>query len=221
MQDITILLKKYADNTCTPEERAEVERWMAAPASPEPALWPAGEDEQEVREALWQHIRQATTGRSRAIRRKLLYIPAAACLLLALALIWQHNPMLLSRKLILRNGSSGVTQIFNIEELQLSLAPDSRCTLQVPLFGHHGDQVSLCGAVAVVNNSGHPVSLQVSSEAGSCTASAGSDEVTLRKGQTYLVMTDKDYNLIAATREELLDGLPRLFSSRLTERFKL
>ena len=54
-----------------------------------------------------------------------------------------------------------------------------------------------------------------------CADSHKKDGLRLLPGQTFLAMTDDVYQLITATTDELNDEIPRPFSARLVDRFRL
>lgn len=222
MSNLSALLKKYADGTCTAEERQQVEEWLTFPPPATPGNWTTEEQEQEVKNTMWNAIHQHTLYKHTTASKRRIYIPAAAaCLLLSLFLLVRGHPMLLSRKLTFTNSAGQQSQKIFAGGLQLNIQPNSTCTLEIPLFGEKARNVELCGAIAIVNTSGGKVNLNVHSDSSCKTAGMGTDQIILYKGQTYLAMTDQEFNLIAATKDELQDGLPRFFSARLSERFKL
>lgn len=215
------MLKRYHAGTATEGERRIVESWLDE-MEPVPGIWPAGENAGAVKQQIWEGISAARAEKRPYGRiRPLVYYPAAAVLLIAGTLVCWLNPMLLSRKVIVMNKSGNETKTLVIGGFELGVKPKSECTIEIPLFGQGEGHIRFCGAVSVVNTSGRGTELYIGSDTGNCEGLPGSDVIHLVKGQTYLAMTDAEYNMISATSDELKDGLPRLFSARLYERFKL
>lgn len=215
------LLKKYHSAACTAEERAAVEAWLYAEE-----VLPAGNadkvvDAPAVKKEIWQGIAQ---GMQQTKRRRLVVrytgIAAAACMLLAV-LSGKTFSGLFHKTITIDNRLGAAVSTVHIGNLQFAVQPNSSCTVTLPFWGNTPGQVQLCGAVSVVNAAGVAVRLQVNTDQQRCPGNEGSDVVSLNGGQTYLAMTDQHYHLISATQQELRDGLPRSFSARLTERFKL
>jgi hypothetical protein len=214
MQVTPELLIKYHQQVYSAEERLAVEAWLETDdlfGIDGPALFEAD----ELKAAIWQGIhRGKASGKRMYIQR---YWPwlAAACFV-AVALMVSFYPFLLSKTISFDNNSP-VARIFSVDRLQLQVQPHSKGQLVMPLLANSPARIVFSGAISVTSKMKNlQVNIASNNQPGD---GKGSDAVKLREGQVYMAMTDPVYNLIAATQEELQDGLPRLFSNRLTERF--
>ncbi|WP_256006843.1 hypothetical protein [Pedobacter deserti] len=189
------------------------------------AGFPGGENEEQVKRQIWTHIESATllaTPKTERKNRRLskfsIYAAAASIALVAgIFLALQTNSHL--RPVTIDNINGKYLRKVSVGNLEFILQPNSECTIEQSLISNT-TSLKFCGAVSVQNVSPVARKVHVASGLFSCTVTVN-DSISLHKGQTYLAMTDQRYSLISATTEEILDGLPRSFSSRLEKRFNL
>ncbi len=217
MQVTPELIEKYHNGQCTLGERQVVEAWLHTEEPVDLQAIP-GVKEERLKKEIWagvaQHLKNARRLRiSRAGRRV-----AAAASISGVMVLLKANPFFLSRTIVIHN-SGATAQTFTVKHLQLNIMPDSRCIVHVPLLESRAS-IRFCGAVSVTSNTRPVVTVDITTDNQDCEG-RGADKIKLYNGETYMAMTDGEYNMIAATGKELKDGLPRLFSSRLSERFKL
>ncbi len=217
------LLRRYAQDDLTTAERAVVEQWLAEHDHTEvpPTILNA---EQVVKTQMWQHIQRRTIFRSRYLAsakdrsRRGSYAIAASLLLLVSWAIFRNGSML-DQRVTISNVTGHQPIKKTLGELTYVIEPGSRCDVVISYWKKESD-VSFCGAISVANHSRSNSDLHIH-KAIADRGKAFSDELIIRKGQTYLAMTDDEYNVIAATTDELNDGLPGPFSARLHQRFSL
>lgn len=211
------LIIKYHQQLCSPEERVVIEQWLQEEEEVFLSNKPL-ENEEILKAEMWSVISERADKKNKVIniQRAVLYI-AAACIT-GLVILVKLQPSLLSRTTVIRNDEVTAKTIV-VNQMQLTIPAGSRCWINTPILGSSTATIRFCGAVAVLNKC-KTFTLNVVTDDFKCVGK-GKDVVKLFHGQTYMAMTDGEYNLIAATEEELKDGIPKLFSSRLTERFKL
>ncbi|MFD1145454.1 hypothetical protein ACFQ4C_30290 [Larkinella insperata] len=224
------LLMRYFQGRVTPAERQAVADWLAQSGSDEtiPDAWsdPAHcppQPEQSVRDEIWQAIQQSQPGTPEkvSIGRGWLNVYgrvaatlAAACLTLWLSYGWLGG---LCQTSVVDTSHRATAQILRVNHLRLIVQPGSHCTVTTSPFDSETN-VQFQGAVAITpeRDGDNPEKLTVE-----CTDSHKKDELRLLPGQTFLAMTDDVYQLITATTDELNDEIPRPFSARLVDRFRL
>lgn len=215
------ILKKYAQSNCSDSERAAVQEWLSGSRIPE-GLPPAGAEDHRVKEAMWQRIKDATLLKRRSLTRVIIRKaawPVAACLFLAVAGSFSRSLNIFGRHVRIDNIGGGTLKEAIVGNLVFIVQPGGSCDVQIPLWGSDGE-VQFSGAVSVANRSSGSSSFRINT--GTLAGKFSyADHVILRKGQTYLAMTDDHYNVITATTDELEDGLPKPFSARLHKRFNL
>jgi hypothetical protein len=225
------LLMRYFQDSVTPAERQAVADWLAQSGSGEdiPDAWanPAHcppQSEKSVRDQIWWAIDRAqpvtpgtwlagrvgwpaTTGRIGAML-------TAACLTLWLGYGWLGG---LAQPNVVDTSHRATAQILRVNHLRLTVQPGSRCTVTTSPFDSETN-VQFQGAVAITpeRDDYEPGTLTVE-----CIDSHKKDGLRLLPGQTFLAMTDDVYQLITATTDELNDDIPRPFSARLVDRFRL
>lgn len=210
------LLIRYCQRLCTSGERATVEQWLQE-AEHDMVAGEKPENEALLKSEMWLAIQQGINNKKKSVvfRRRLLY-SVAACIAALIALTW-WEPLLLSNTTVLKNDGS-TTKTVIINQMEISVPAGSMCRIKTSINGTSAS-IKFCGAVSVLNKS-ESLTLSVFAEGMQCEGK-GSDIIRLRRGQTYMAIIDSKYNLIAATGDELKDGLPKSFSYRLEERFKL
>lgn len=213
------LLRKYAFNECTPIERLEVEFWLAHHDESQDNPLTVTE-EQSLKEEIWSAISTKTLKKQNRFTLTKIAVAVAASIA-GILLYAGLNPQNFSRTITINNPSSELTKQLIIGDLKLFIEPGSSVSVRVPLLRQSARTVSFCGAISVENNSQKDENFAIQTGSFECSGMKAKDLVKLHKGQTFLAMTDKDYHLISATKKELKDGLPRPFSLRLTEKFKL
>ncbi|PKK37186.1 hypothetical protein BWI96_07480 [Siphonobacter sp. SORGH_AS_0500] len=108
-------------------------------------------------------------------------------------------------------------QTIQLEGLKVVVEPGSRCEIRESIF-QDSPLIEFSGAVSITAESEVSKARHFWLEQ---EASTHRQEFYLRKGQTFLAMTDNVFNLITATTDELNDEIPRPFSLRLIDRFHL
>lgn len=187
--------------------------------------FPDGEDEELVKRQMWAYIENATllntekkVGKKNRSVKLTLYSAVASLILLAgILLVFQMNRF--ARTTTINNMNELQVRQVEIGELKFILQPKSECTIRRTLIDG-AISLKFCGAVSVQNSATSAQEINVASGLFSCTIVV-KDKVNLHKGQIYLAMTDQKYSMISATTDEIIDGLPRSFSSRLEKRFNL
>jgi hypothetical protein len=217
------LLLKYAQDDCTVAERAAVEQWLAAENDHfcNTHISPADE---MVKAQIWDNVYASTIGRVRSFQQNVNLIrnicfPVAAMLLIIAGLNISERNIDSDKHVVIDNlaGKRAIVKTFG--DLTYLVEPGSRCELVISGKNNESD-LKFCGAVSVANHSGENSELRIKTGLLTCT-NKFSDELTVRNGQTYLAMTDDQYNVIAATTDELKEGIPGPFSAKLHQRFSL
>ncbi|WP_460639953.1 hypothetical protein [Larkinella harenae] len=225
------LLMRYFQDTVTSAERQAVADWLAQSGSDEsiPDAWFSSvhcpsQSEQAVRDEIWRTIdrsKPVTPGKFPVGRVSwlgtfggLATTLTAACLTLWLGYGWLGG---LSQTSVVDTSHQATAQILRVNHLRLIVQPGSRCTVTTSFFDSETN-VQFQGAVAITpeRDDYNPKKLTVE-----CTDSHKKDGLRLLPGQTFLAMTDDVYQLITATTDELNDEIPRPFSARLVDRFRL
>jgi len=219
------LLRRYAQDHCTAVERAAVERWLTEEEDDrlEIAEISTAADK-EVKVQMWETIYFDTISRTRSFKRKVSLIrkvcyPIAAMLLLIAGWMASERHSNANRHVIINNlaGKQPIQKTFG--DLTYLVEPGSHCEVVISGKNNESD-LKFFGAVSVANHSGENSELRINTGSLDC-HNQFSDELTVHKGQTYLAMTDDKCNVIAATTDELKDGLPGPFSAKLHQRFSL
>lgn len=213
------LLIKYHQRLCSPEEKAAVEQWLQREDGVYSSDGILLENETALKAEIWSAIKlkyQTAKRKAKNLRRVIAYATAACVAGLLMLVKWQ--PSLLSKTTEIRNDGL-IEKTMVVNQLQLTIPAGSRCWINTPILRSSTATIRFCGAIAVLNKC-KTFTLNVITDNIKCVGN-GKDVVQLHQGQRYMAITDKDYNLIAATEEELKDGIPKLFSYRLIERFKL
>ncbi|MCW3467059.1 hypothetical protein [Chitinophaga nivalis] len=217
------LLQQYHVGTCSPAERAAVEQWLLDTEEEMPLQEWTDVATVAVKEQMWQVIdntRTVARNRQRKARiRRLVYYPVAACLLMVLGMVFKNSPWL-TRSLIIDNRAYTTARTITVGNLEFKIEANSVCKIDIQLTGDAGN-IAFCGAVSVVNKAAGSRDIQFNTGLSGCGEMPCNDQVHLHQGQTYMAMTDDDYHLISATKDEIADGLPRSFSTRLIQRFNL
>jgi len=225
------LLTRYFQDAVTPAERQAVANWLAQSGSDEsiPDAWshPAHcppQPEQAVRDEIWRaiHRSQSITPDQLPVGRvswlsspgRVATTLAAACLTLWLGYGWLGS---LAQTRVVDTSHRTTAQTLRVNHLRLIIQPGSHCTVTTSPFDSETN-VQFQGAVAVTpeQDDYSPETLTVE-----CADSHKKDGLRLLRGQTFLAMTDDVYQLITATTDELNDDIPRPFSARLVDRFRL
>lgn len=217
------LLEKYYRGLTNVSENHLIEQWLSNGAMDMQLDFPVGQDENSIKTEIWKHItgfEKKDPAKSTIIFRwNPLYRIAACLALLTGFLMVKQNPNFLSHTATFDNSGSAVSKNVHYNNLDLTIASNSRCEVRVPYFGSEST-ISFHGAVSVKNRSQQTRSLRISMDH-TGGARKASEPIRLKKGNTYLAMTDQTFKMVAATTQELEDGIPRPFNLRLTERFKL
>lgn len=225
------VLMRYYQDMVTPAERQAVADWLAQSGSDEgiPDAWVNSahcppQSEQAVRDEIWRAIDRSQPGMPEkfvvgrvswpATPGRMATTLAAACLTLWLGYGWLGG---LAQTSVIDTSHRATAQILRVNHLRLIVQPGSRCTVTTSPFDSETN-VQFQGAVAITpeRDDYDPETLTVE-----CTDSHKKDGLRLLPGQTFLAMTDDVYQLITATTDELNDDIPRPFSARLVDRFRL
>ncbi|WP_166921516.1 hypothetical protein [Flavobacterium poyangense] len=213
------LLEKYARNECNAAERTSVEHWLnVIDLESESIVAP---QRLELKEEIWNEIAAKTIHVKPKRQNRFLYtaLSTAACVLFGIISLHYYNSSTFGSHILVDNSSGQQIKRIDIGNLSFLVEPGSQCNISIDFLGQAND-IKFCGAVSVTSDSAAVREFNIGTGTSSCTDSY-QDRVKLRKGQTYLAMTDNEYKVITATKEEIADGLPRLFSARLQERFDL
>lgn len=204
------LLKKYYEGLATLAEQQAVEQWLGEDQSllsePTSSL---SLEEKQIRNRIWLQIIEQPckplTSRSLITRGAV-----AASILLLLGYVG-----LVDQGSVGINNQQRTAQILRVYGLQVAVEPGSQCEIRQGFF-QKKPVIEFSGAVSIT------------AQAGDCSQfileeknSTVQQEFQLRKGQTFLAMTDDEFQLITATTDELNDEIPRPFSLRLMDRFRL
>lgn len=213
------LLEKYARNECNVAEKAMVEQWLNCTDLESEII--SDVQNPELKEEIWNGIALKTIHAKPKVSVRSLYAAAsvAACLLFGLMSMHHYNPELLGTDILVNNVNGQEAKRINIGSLSFLVEPGSQVNISTDFFGQAND-VKFCGAVSVISDAASTLEFNIATGTSGC-KDTYEDKVKLRKGQTYLAMTDAEYNVIAATGDEIAEGLPRVFSSRLSKRFNL
>ncbi|MCK8494785.1 hypothetical protein M0L20_23150 [Spirosoma sp. RP8] len=225
------LLMRYFQDTVTPAERQTVVDWLAQSGSEEgiPDAWAnpvhcPPQSEQAVRDEIWRAIDRSQSNTQErflacrinwpATSGRLVTTLTAACLTLWMGYGWLGG---LVQTSVIDTSHRATAQTLRVNHLRLIVQPGSRCTVTTSPFDFKTN-VQFQGAVAITpeRDDYDPETLTVE-----CTDSHKKDGLRLLPGQTFLAMTDDVYQLITATTDELNDDIPRPFSARLVNRFRL
>lgn len=202
-------LKRYHLQRCSAEEEKLVEAWLALDSETSITLYELP-DELSLKQEIWSGISIAKHVQLNAIRKSSfkLYVAAgsiAACLLLAF-----FNPFLFKQTISLSNHSLAAKEVL-LEGIAFTLMPNTECDVTYPLLSKSTIQIRFNGALSIISNTQN-ITVNIENN---------SDRIKLTTGATYLAINDAEHTFISATDKELQDGLPRFFSSRINERFKL
>lgn len=213
------LLEKYARNQCNAAEKAMVEHWLNFTDSESQIIVEV--QKPELKQEIWNGIALKTIHAKPKIAVRSLYAAAsvAACLLFGLVSIHHYRSELLGTDILVNNVNGQQVKRINIGSLSFLVEPGSQVNISTDFFGQAND-IKFCGAVSVISDAASTMEFNIATGTSGC-KDTYEDKVKLRKGQTFLAMTDAEYNVIAATGDEIAEGLPRVFSSRLSKRFNL
>lgn len=213
------LLEKYARNECDAAEKAKVEHWLnvidlenTIPVSPQrPGL----------KEEMWSAIAAKTIHAKSKFPNRFMYamLSTAACVLFGIVSLHYYNSSTFASQILVNNMHGQQVKKINIGNLSFLIEPGSQCNISMDFLGQAND-IKFCGAVSVISDSAVAREFNIGTGTSNCSQNY-QDRVRLRKGQTYLAMTDDEYNVITATGDEIAEGLPKVFSSRLLQRFNL
>ncbi|MBE9466603.1 hypothetical protein ACFP1I_12195 [Dyadobacter subterraneus] len=217
------LLEKYYRGLTNVSENHLIEQWLSNGEIDTQFDFPLGQDKNSIKTEMWKHItgfeKKGSAKSTIIFNWNHLYRIAACVVLLTGFLIVKQNTYFLSHTTTFDNSGSAVSKNVHYNNLDLTIASNSRCEVKVPYFGSEST-ISFHGAVSVKNRSQKTRSLRISMDQTGGSRKA-SELIRLKKGNTYLAMTDQTFKMVAATTQELEDGIPRPFNLRLTERFKL
>jgi hypothetical protein len=217
------LLEKYYQGLTNNTEKHFVEQWLSDGTTDMRLDFPLDQDENSIKADMWKNIssfkKKGSINSYMISHWNHLYRIAAVLVLFIGFLVIRENPYFLSRSIAFDNSGSVIPKIVQYNNLDLILASNSRCEINVPYFGSVSS-IKFCGAVSVKNRSDSARSLSISMDYKDCVHKTP-EVIKLKKGNTYLAMTDETFKMVAATTQELEDGIPRPFNLRLTERFNL
>ena len=213
------LLEKYARKECNAAERVTVEQWLSVIDSEREVI--TSPQQAGLKEEIWTNIASRTIHAKPKSQNRFLYaaLTTAACVLFGIVSLHYYNSSTFASQILVNNLNGQEIKKINIGSLSFLVEPGSQCNISMDFLGEASD-VKFCGAVSVISDSAKVQEFNIGTGTSGCTT-VYQDKVKLQKGQTYLAMTDADYEVITATRDEIAEGLPRVFSSRLSERFKL
>ncbi|MDQ1090385.1 hypothetical protein [Siphonobacter sp. SORGH_AS_1065] len=214
------LLKRYYQGLATFAEQQAVEDWLREEHAfvdvPESYIRSATE-ETEIRKRLWQKIFDNPP-------RLTLFTPAyqslgaftKAVIAASILILMGYVGFIESNAISIHNQQL-TAQTIQLEGLKVVVEPGSRCEIRESIF-QDSPLIEFSGAVSITAESEVSKARHFWLEQ---EASTHRQEFYLRKGQTFLAMTDNVFNLITATTDELNDEIPRPFSLRLIDRFHL
>ncbi|WP_125721255.1 hypothetical protein [Flavobacterium ustbae] len=213
------LLEKYARNECDAAEKAMVEQWLSVSDSDSEIVLYL--QKPELKEQMWNEIASQTIHAKSKFPVRILYavVSTAACALFGIISANYISPESFRSDILVNNMNGQEVKKINIGSLSFLVEPGSQCNISTDFFGEAAN-IEFCGAVSVSSDSATTQEFNIGTGTSSCDDTY-QDKVKLRKGQTYLAMTDDEYNVITATNDEIAEGLPRVFSSRLSNRFNL
>ncbi|CAI2766132.1 hypothetical protein [Flavobacterium collinsii] len=215
------LLEKYARKECDATERVLVEQWLNVIDLEREVI--TSPQRQGLKEEIWNNIAARTilAKPKPKSQYRFLYaaLTSAACVLFGIISLHYYNSSTFASHILVNNLNGQEAKKINIGKLSFLIEPGSMCNISMDFLGQAND-VKFCGAVSVSSDSTTLREFNIGTGTSGC-ANIYQDKVKLQKGQTYLAMTDAEYNVITATRDEIAEGLPRVFSSRLSERFNL
>lgn len=215
------LLEKYARKECDAAERVLVEQWLKVIDLEREVI--TSPQQQGLKEEMWSNIAARTilAKPKPKSQYRFLYtaLTTAACVLFGIISLHYYNSSTFASHILVNNLNGQEIKKINIGNLSFLVEPGSQCNISMDFLGQAND-VKFCGAVSVISDSATVREFNIGTGTSGCT-NMYQDKVKLQKGQTYLAMTDAEYNVITATRDEIAEGLPRVFSSRLSERFNL
>jgi|GEM_PF-1459100 len=208
------LLSRFHAGSCSEGEEAYVLHWLNQEEECLQVNFPEHEDPLLVRKIMWQRIRERIIQR-RAIKP---FLAAASTILVLGACIFAllgNKPQVIH----FENASTAHNRSFYVNAMVITLGPESTCEVETKAKGDER-RISFSGAMSIKNRYTGKMKIQVvaKSKGGS---DGGEDYFSLQGGQTYMIMNDQHYNLIAATNDELEDGLPMIVKSKLTKVFSL
>ncbi|WP_090601871.1 hypothetical protein [Parapedobacter koreensis] len=217
------LLTKYHLGCCSAAEEAFVRQWLDGAVDAQTSLSFGDENEEDVRRQLWKGIAPVmypsdTMPKRRSHMWRSIRLAAAASMIFVMGGILAIAHYAHSR-VVIDNRSGESAQLVYVGGLQIEVAAHSSCAVSLPWFGREGS-LDFQGAVAVTNPTSRSRNLRISTgmENGD---RQGKDRVHLHGGQRYLAVDDVDCQFVAATDDELLDGIPMGFKSKLAQRFSL
>ncbi|KLT70673.1 hypothetical protein [Flavobacterium sp. ABG] len=213
------LLEKYAKNECNAAEKASVEHWLRVIDLENEII--VSPQRLGVKEEIWNSIAAKTINAKPKMPNRFLYtaLTTAACVVFGIISLHYYNSSTFGSQILVNNIHGQQIKRINIGNLSFLVEPGSQCNISTDFLGQAND-IKFCGAVSVTSDSAAVREFNIGTGTSDCTDTY-QDRVKLRKGQTYLAMTDDEYNVITATKEEIAEGLPRVFSARLSERFDL
>ncbi len=214
------LLKKYIKGEATLTEKQHVEEWFTSGQNNASFPFPGQFDESTVRASMWQEIAAfKQVSANKKTNRQYFYSLTACMAFLIAGYLFMTGTDVFYRTISIDNQHTYSSKHYTIEDINLTVGSNSRCEIKVPVFGPV-EKIRFSGAVSIMNTSLKSRKLDVRMDFKDC-ASKAAELIQLKKGNTYMAMTDKKYKMISATISEIKDGIPRSFCTPLIKQFNL
>jgi len=209
------VLERYHLNTCTADERKQVEEWLFSAESEEVDWSAIKEDKACVKAAIWHDIMPALPQESKVIPLKsntyFMWKGAiAASIFIAfvatVSFFLLREPAYLSETTMLNNSSDINVKHINAEGYDVSIGPNTLANIN-----NFDGVIDLSGSILISPK-----------EDVSLTFKGTRRTVILKKGQTYIILKGKnDANKIIVVSDKNLLDLPPVIQKQITTQFDI
>ena len=187
------LLDKYFAGQCTPEEAAEVKKWLDKPVS----------HENQLLEKSWRRIRtHIRIGTINPLNSLSMYFAAASVVLLTIFGIFSK----LTHQDFLIQNTSRQYEAFEARGLQFRLPPQAAARINMGVVSQSAD-LMFCGNIRIHNTSGNDVDMKLNLN---CASTENPERFTIlkaRKDKKYLAFQYhfKSEELVVVEEDRIFD----------------